>query len=59
MSDVQKIQPEAARRKIQAGSALLVCAYDSDDKFQAVRLDGALSLREFRAARSPQATAFS
>lgn len=37
-----------AHAHVQGGSALLVCAYDSDDKFAKVHLDGAISLSEFK-----------
>ena len=45
---VERISPEVARRRIQADDATLVCAYDSDEKFQKNRLEGAISLDEFR-----------
>jgi rhodanese-related sulfurtransferase len=43
-----RIRPEEARRDLEAGEALLLCAYDDDAKFQQNRLDGAISLSEFR-----------
>lgn len=48
MTDVPRIGPRETRTKVQSGDALLVCAYDSDDKFLTVHLDGAISLSEFR-----------
>ena len=46
----QRISPEEARRHLRADpNALLVCAYDSDEKFRQNRLDGAISLADFRA----------
>ena len=45
---VEKISPEVTRRRVQADDATLVCAYDSDEKFQKNRLEGAISLDEFR-----------
>jgi hypothetical protein len=32
---------------VKSGKALLVCGYDDDAKFKALRLEGALSLKEF------------
>ena len=52
MSEVARISVEEARQRVQAGSALLVCAYDSDEKFQKMRLEGAFSLSEFRSRLS-------
>jgi hypothetical protein len=46
---VDRISPQQAMRDLHAGTgALLVCAYDSDEKFQKNRLDGAISLSDFR-----------
>lgn len=45
---VQRISPREARQKVQQGEALLVCAYDSMEKFSQVHLEGALSLDTFR-----------
>jgi hypothetical protein len=48
--DVLKITPQEARDRIEARPpALLVCAYDSDEKFRQNHLDGAVSLQELRA----------
>jgi rhodanese-related sulfurtransferase len=46
---VIRITPEEAFQKLRAGKALLVCAYDSDEQFRNLQLDGAISLAEFRA----------
>ncbi len=48
MNDTQRVSVEEARKKVQSDSALLVCAYDSDEKFQKMHLEGALSLGDFR-----------
>ncbi len=48
MSDVLRVSPQEARQKVTAGSALLVCAYEDEEKFKAMRLDGAVSFNEFR-----------
>jgi hypothetical protein len=43
-----RISPIEARQKVTSGSALLVCAYDNEDKFQTVHLEGAISLQALR-----------
>lgn len=48
MSEAVRITPEETRRRVQAGQALLVCGYDSDEKFQMLRLEGAIPLSEFQ-----------
>jgi hypothetical protein len=50
MPEVERISAEDARRKVQDGQAMLVCAYDDEAKCATMRLEGARSLREFRGA---------
>jgi hypothetical protein len=47
MSEIVRIDPEQARTMVEAGKALLVCAYEDDRKFRALQLEGAISLSEF------------
>ena len=49
MTDPIRISVEEARQKASDGSALLVCAYDDDEKFKNNHLQGAISLKDFRA----------
>jgi hypothetical protein len=49
MWEVPRIHPSDARIRTQRGEALLVCAYEDEDKYRSLRLDGAISLQEFRA----------
>ena len=49
MSEVNLVAASEAYTRAKSGSALLVCAYDSDEKFRNVHLEGALSLGEFKA----------
>lgn len=42
-----KIEVTQARRDVLESDALLVCAYDSGEKFEANHLAGAISLEEF------------
>ena len=48
MSDALRVSPNKVRGRVVSGDALLVCAYDSDEKFHANQLDGAISLSQFR-----------
>ena len=47
-----RISPEEAGRKINEESAVLVCAYDADQKFNQVHLKDAISLTEFKSKLS-------
>ena len=49
MAKVSRITPQETYQKLQAGDAVLVCAYDSEEQFRSLQLDGAISLSEFRA----------
>ena len=49
MVETKRIPVKDAYQKVKSGKALLVCGYDDDAKFKALRLEGALSLREFEA----------
>jgi hypothetical protein len=47
MVEPSRVSPEEAKAKVTSGRALLVCAYDDDQKFKLLHLDGAISLNEF------------
>jgi len=47
MTDPERVEPREALEKLKAGAVLLVCAYDNEEKYKTVRLEGALSLSEF------------
>jgi hypothetical protein len=47
MSTLTRISPKYARRRVAWEEALLVCAYDSAEKFHQAQLDGAISLDQF------------
>lgn len=51
MTNPERIGPEETHEKLTAGTALLVCAYDSDEKFKTMPLEGAVSLSAFQSAR--------
>jgi hypothetical protein len=48
MSEPIRITAEATRKKVQAHEALFVCAYDNEEKFSRMHLEGALSFSEFK-----------
>jgi hypothetical protein len=47
MDDPVRIKPKEVADSIKTGRALLVCAYDSDERFDMFHLDGAIPLSEF------------
>lgn len=49
MASPIQILPVDARACVQAGSGMLVCAYDNDDKFNQFKLEDAVSLSAFTA----------
>jgi rhodanese-related sulfurtransferase len=48
MTDIIRMPPEMARQRVLSGDALLVCAYDNQEKFEKNHLQGAISLVEFK-----------
>ena len=48
MTQPVRISAEETRKRVKSGSALFVCAYDDDEKFQNNHLEGAISLGEFK-----------
>jgi rhodanese-related sulfurtransferase len=48
MTKVSRITPEETYQKLRVENALLVCAYDSEEQFKSLRLEGAISLPELR-----------
>jgi hypothetical protein len=52
MPDIPRIDVDEASRKVEAGQALLVCAYDDEAKCGRMKLAGSLTLSELR-ARQP------
>jgi hypothetical protein len=44
----ERIGPQEAYPKVRAGEALFVCAYDSEENFATSRLQGAISVSEFK-----------
>ena len=48
MSTVELIDARDAFKHMQDDSALLICAYESDEKFHKLQLEGAIPLSEFQ-----------
>jgi hypothetical protein len=55
MTEPVRISSQEARQKVLSGGALLVCAYDDDEKFKNNHLEGATSFSEFK-SRLPSLT---
>lgn len=49
MASERLISVAEAQEHVTAGTGMLVCAYDSDDKFNNAHLEGAIPLSEFKA----------
>jgi hypothetical protein len=45
--DTPRISPEEAREKMEEG-ALLVCAYDDEEKCKRMNLEGSINLKQLR-----------
>jgi len=49
MTEPIRISPQEARTRVSSSAALLVCAYDNDEKFKLFHLQGATSFAQFKA----------
>ena len=45
---VERLDPNAARREVSGGRALLVCAYDDRQRCRSMMLDGAIDMDELQ-----------
>ena len=48
MEAPERIGPEEVQKKLKAGTAIVVCAYEDENKFKTFHLEGALSFNEFK-----------
>ena len=48
MIEPKRVIPEEVYQKLKAGKALLVCAYEDEEKFRKLKLEGAISLNELK-----------
>ncbi len=48
MAEIERIPTEEAYQKLKTGKIFLVCAYEDEEKFKRMRLEGAISLSQFK-----------
>ena len=48
MPAILRVSSEEIYPRVKTGDSLLVCAYDSDETFRSMRLEGAVSLNDFK-----------
>ena len=48
MAEPERITPEEAYQKLKAGKTLLVCAYEDEERFKKLQLEGAISFNAFK-----------
>ncbi len=48
MAEPERISAEEAYRKMKAGTGVVVCAYEDENKFKTFHLEGAFSFNEFK-----------
>lgn len=48
MANAERIDAERARQRVQSGDALLVCAYDDEEKCRDLGIEVAVTLAEVR-----------
>jgi hypothetical protein len=48
MAEPTRLGPETVRAKVEAGEAILVCAYEDDAMFRRAQLAGAIPLSELQ-----------
>ena len=48
MLEPERIPPEEARKRVLSGAAIFVCAYDDEEKFRKMHLEGGTSYARFK-----------
>ncbi|MCJ7784218.1 MAG: hypothetical protein MUP41_09810 [Desulfobacterales bacterium] len=48
MSEPKRVTAEEVYDKLKSGKVLLVCAYEDEEKFRKLQLDGAISFNTFK-----------
>lgn len=48
MAEPVRVTPKEVYQKLKSGTTLLVCAYDDEATFRQMKLQGAISLQEFK-----------
>jgi predicted dinucleotide-binding enzyme len=49
MTEPIRVTPAEVYPKVKVGKVVFVCAYDDDAKYQVMKLEGSISLRELNA----------
>ncbi|MDN3514222.1 MAG: ArsR family transcriptional regulator [Candidatus Brocadia sp.] len=49
MTEVVRVTPKDVYEKVKSGTTILVCAYEDVARFRQMKLQGGISLSEFRA----------
>lgn len=49
MTEATKIKPEDVYPRVKSGEAVLVCAYNDDERYKKMQLEGSIPLEEFYA----------
>ena len=52
MSEPERVTAEEVYSKLKSGKALLVCAYEDEERFKRLQLEGAISFNEFKSKLS-------
>ena len=47
MSEPIRVKPEEVYPRVKSGEAILVCAYNDDEEYKRINLEGSISLSEF------------
>ncbi len=47
MTEPARVTPEEAYPKVKSGAAILVCAYNDDERYKQMQLEGSIPLSEF------------
>jgi hypothetical protein len=48
MSELERVTAEEVYGKLKSGKALLVCAYEDEERFKKLQLEGAISFNAFK-----------
>lgn len=54
MANAERIDVEQTRERVRSGDALLVCAYDDEEKCRGFGLEEALTLAQFESREVPR-----
>jgi hypothetical protein len=46
MSDAPRMDVQTAHQKVVDGEALLICAYEDDERCQSIRLEGSIMMKD-------------